>query len=364
MKKVYFFVTSLNSGGIENYLLRFLNYYEGQIEPVVICKGNTFGELEQEYLKVKYIKLIKKDIGHFNIASFFEIYKILKKEDAISVCDFTGNFAGIILFLAKLANVKKRVAFYRGSSNHFNETNLKLAYNNLMKYLVSKNATSILSNSKSALNYFYNDKITNDNRFKVVYNGIDSKKFIANGSVYNKEDFGIPTDAFVVGHTGRYDSAKNHKTILNVAKRICAKYDSIYFVLCGKDTDVYLKEVVKNDATLRDKVKILGYRNDVPSILTLFDLYFFPSITEGQPNALIEAMISGLPIVASNIEPILETTPKEIHNNLKPPLDIDGFTEAIEDFFLSKNKININLASWAEQKFNPDFSFNNFFIEL
>jgi glycosyltransferase involved in cell wall biosynthesis len=364
MKKVVFFVTSLNSGGIENYLLRFLTYYEGEIEPIIICKGNVFGELEDEYRKIKHIKIIKIDVGYFNLSAFFNIFNLLKEEKVNSICDFTGNFAGIILFVANLAKVKNRIAFYRGSSNRFKETKLRLIYNNWMLFLVKKNATSILSNSKSAFDFFYKNKSRVDSRFKVVYNGIDAKKFNSKSIIYKKEDFGIPKNAYVVGHTGRYNFAKNHKTILDVAIKICTKYDSIYFVLCGKDTDVYLGDEIASNPILKDKVKVLGYRNDVSSILTLFDLYFFPSITEGQPNSLIEAMISGLPILASNIGPIIETTPEEIHKDLKNPNDVDGYTIAIENFYASNVTNEQNFSNWAVQKFNPDILFNKFFIEL
>ena len=344
--------------------MRFLTYYEGQIEPIVICKGNAFGELEEEYEKIKHIRLLKKNIGYFNVASFIEIYKLLKKENCHSVCDFTGNFAGIILFIANLAKVKNRIAFYRGSSNHFKETKLRLIYNKLMLFLVDKNATTILSNSQSALNYFYNHKSKNDNRFKVIYNGIDANKFNSNAIRYKKSDFGIPENAFVVGHTGRYNAAKNHKTILKVAENICNKYNSVYFILCGKDTDVCLSEEIATNSVLKDKVKLLGYRSDVSSVLTLFDLYFFPSITEGQPNSLIEAMIRGLPIVASNIGPIIETTPYEVHKDLKVPLDVDGFTKSIEDIYLNKEIKKQNFSNWAIQKYNPEVLFNEFYIKL
>lgn len=364
MHKTIFFVTSLNSGGIENYLLRFLTYYDGKIEPVVICKGNAYGELEEEYRKIKGIQLIKMNIGYFDLKAYCFMYKMLKNSKVQSVCDFTGNFAGLVLLTANFAGIKKRIAFYRGSSNHFDETKIKLFYNVVMLHLVKRNATKILSNSYAALDYFYSNRNKKDERFKVIYNGIDVKKFKLKSVPYKKEDFGIPENAFVIGHTGRYNSAKNHSAIIEVAKNICNKYHSIYFVLCGKDTDVYLKDVVQLNPVLKDKVKLLGYRSDVPSVLTLFDLYFFPSITEGQPNSLIEAMITGLPIVASNIEPIIETTPLEIHQDLKKPLDVEGFIKLIEDFYLNKKEKNQNFSNWAIQKFNPDVLFNKFFIEL
>lgn len=364
MKKVVFFVTSINSGGIENYLLRFLNYFEGQIDPIVICKGNTFGELEEDYKKIKRIQLIKMDIGYFNANSYYRVYKLLKDQNIDAVCDFTGNFAGLILFSAKLAGIKKRIAFYRGSSNHFKETFFRLMYNRLMLFLVKKNATKILSNSKTAIEYFFPNRNSNDKRFKVIYNGIDNLMF-ENIIPFSKVDFNIPANSFVIGHTGRYNVAKNHQVILKIAEYICHKYNNIYFVLCGKDTDVFLNPIILSNPILKDKVKILGYRNDVKSILPVFDLFFFPSITEGQPNSLIEAMLFGLPIVASNITTIIETTPNELHTELLNPLDTKGFCERIEEYYLDESKrIKNNFRQWTQNRFDGKKLFNQFYEEL
>jgi glycosyltransferase involved in cell wall biosynthesis len=358
-------VSSLNSGGIENYLLRFLNYFDGQIEPIVICKGNVFGELEEDYKKVRHIQLIKMKVGYFNLNSYYAIYTILKKSKAQSVCDFTGNFAGLVLLMANFAGIKNRISFYRGSTNHFNETKVKLLYNLILLELVKWNATKILSNSYAALDYFYSNRDKQDTRFEVIYNGIDAKKFNSDANKLKKEDFGIPSNGFVVGHTGRYNSAKNHDTIIKVAEKLCAKYPDIYFMLCGKDTDVFLVDIVSNSDVLKNKVKILGYRNDVQAILPVFDIYFFPSITEGQPNSLIEAMITGLPIVASNIEPIIETTPNILHNELLNPMDVDGFCRRIEDYYLNPIKReNSNYSEWAKERFAPEVLFNQFYKEL
>jgi glycosyltransferase involved in cell wall biosynthesis len=365
MKKVVFFVTSLNSGGIENYLLRFLNFFEGQIEPIVICKGNVFGELEEEYQKIAHIQLIKMDVGYFNLNSYYKLYSFFKRSKVNSVCDFTGNFAGLILLSANFAGIDNRISFYRGSTNRFKESKARLVFNLFMLQLVKKNATKILSNSKAALDYFYSDRNNKEERFKVIYNGIDSIKYTSNLSRSKKEIFGIPSDGFVIGHTGRYNSAKNHDTIIKVAEKICKKYSNVYFILCGKDTDVFLSERISNNFVLKDKMRLLGYRNDVQDILAVFDLYFFPSITEGQPNSLIEAMISGLPIIASNIGPIIETTPATLHNELLTPLDVDGFCTRIEEYYLSRQKREENnFSSWAKKQFAPEVLFNQFYKEL
>jgi len=364
MKKIVFLVTTLNSGGIENYLLRFLSFFDGQLEPIVICKGNFFGELEEDYKKIKFIQLIKINIGYVNLYSYFKLYKLLKNKKIQTVCDFTGNFSGLTLFTANIAGITNRIAFYRNSEIKFRKIFLKLVYNRFVRFMVLYNATKILSNSETALIYFYPNKYKNDQRFKVINNGIDFLSFRSSESL-KRTEFDIPENSFVIGHTGRYDSQKNHITILRVAEKICLKHNNIYILLCGKDTDIYLSEIVLKSNILKDKVKILGYRNDINCILPMLDLFFFPSTIEGQPNSLIEAMITGLPIVASNINPIKETTPQVLHKELIAPMNVNGFCARIEEYYFSKKKReSSNFSDWAKDRFDPKILFNSFYTEL
>lgn len=83
---------------------------------------------------------------------------------------------------------------------------------------------------------------------------------------------------------------------MKVASELCHKYKDIHFVLVGKGVKEKYEMMVQQMG-LNKQIHLLGYRDDVLRILPLFDLYYFPSLTEGQPNALIEAMATGLPLL-------------------------------------------------------------------
>ncbi|MFR9165365.1 MAG: glycosyltransferase [Dysgonomonas sp.] len=358
-KKVAFFVTNLNAGGIENYLLRFIVHCYKNIDVQVYCKSGKFGELEKQYRDAG-AKLKSYKVGYFNIFSFWKLYNELKRENFDAVCDFTGNFAGMIMFLAYKAKIKKRIAFYRGSTNHFKETSLRLYYNRYMKHLINKYATNILSNSVAALDFFYPDRNADSLKFEVIYNGIDAKRFLSTKENL-KSELSIPANSFVVGHIGRFNKAKNHELIIKVAIALCKKHDDIHFILCGKDVDTNLSEIV-NANNLEQQIHLLGYRNDVIKVLNSLNCFYFPSITEGQPNALIEALICGLPFVASDISPIKETIPAEYHDQLVNIDSIEQSCNKILDIYTGKT--SFNLANWALEHYNSDILFNKFYDKL
>ncbi|KXO01402.1 hypothetical protein LS48_00335 [Aequorivita aquimaris] len=360
MNKIVFFVTGLDSGGIENYLLRFLKYKATSfLKIIVYCKGGNGGQLENEYLKIPNVQIIKNKLSFFNPIDYINLTKYFKQHHFDTVCDFTGNFAGPILWSAKQAGIKNRVAFYRGSTDHFEKTFLKSQYNSFVKRLTYKYASSILSNSQAAFDFFYS-KRRQDNRFKVIYNGVDSKQFEV-GNQNLRQALNIPNHAFVIGHTGRYNPAKNHRVIVEVAEKLIKMHNDIYFILCGNGVKENLKDKVK-ELEIDSNVRLFENRSDIPVFLNSMDAFFFPSITEGQPNALIEAMIMGLPFVASDIEPIKETVGKNSY--LLNPNDINGFVFILEDFYLKNVKRNSTLRDQTIKKFDYKERFNELYYVL
>lgn len=356
--KILFLVTSLNSGGIENYLLRFLRHYDHDITPVVLCKSGEFGDLQEEYASIQNIQLLKTKLGFFNFGAYRDFQTYLEEEKFHAVCDFTGNFAGLVMRGAAKAGIENRISFYRGSTNRFAETIFKRAYNTWMNTLVLKYATSILSNSEAAFTYFFKMK---DNRFQVIYNGINASQFdLKISQAEARKELNIPENAFVVGHTGRAHYSKNHATLIEVASILCKKYSDIYFAFAGKNTGESFNDLLK-EKDLTEKLFLLGYQGNIPMVLKSFDLFFFPSVTEGQPNALIEAMVSGLPFVASDITPIKETVPKVNHDLLFSPQDVDAFATKIEQFYLKQWKNDPQIMPEVKDKFNAEKRFGEFF---
>ena len=360
MKKVAFLLTGLNSGGLENYLLRFLKFYKEEIDATVVCKGGYMGDLKKDFEGLG-VNIISIKLGYFNPVKFNELYQVLKNGEFESVCDFTGNFATLPLYLANLSGIKKRIAFHRGSNNRFRETPVKTFYNKIINRQLPSVATHVLANSKAAMEFFHKEIWENDPKFEVIYNGINASQFL-NSKKNLREDLGIPKAAFVVGHVGRYNEAKNHKTIIEVAVKLCKKHPDIYVVLCGKDVDEQLRARVET-VGLSDQIKLLGYRQDIIKVLNTLDCFYFPSINEGQPNALIEAMIAGLPVIASDIDPIQETVPKELNGFLVPPLNSELAINRILEI-KNGNVEKIILKDWAIKNFSAQNWFGKFYSKL
>lgn len=356
-KKVCFLIPSVKSGGIETYLLRFLKLKGDEIDATVLVRNSKKGELYEAYKATGAI-IIFKPLGYFNLKSINWYLQFFKKEKFDTVCDFNANFAGIPMYLSKIAAVNKRITFYRQSSHHFQKSALRLAYTNYLNRLVFKYSTDIFSNSLSGLQFFFANEYAKDNRFKVIKNGVDIEDFSTsiNNKLELRESLELPKDKFIIGHTGRFAEAKNHLFLLDVASKLIAENNDYYFVLIGNDTNKLFPYCAK--LGIENNVKILGYKSNISEYLKAFDMFFFPSITEGQPNALIEAMIAGLPIAASNIPPIVECLPADRLDCLIDLADANSAAHQIAQ--IRKNPENYIYSKFATENFDAKVQFQIF----
>ncbi len=112
----------------------------------------------------------------------------------------------------------------------------------------------------------------------------------------------IPNSEFVVAWVGRLDPVKRLDVLIRCAEIMTAVPAQFLIVGDGPDR-ARIEQLLRSSAAVQ-RVHLLGWHTDIGSVLSAADAFLFPSLTEGMPNAVLEAMAGGLPIVASDI-PVL-----------------------------------------------------------
>ena len=156
--------------------------------------------------------------------------------------------------------------------------------------------------------------------------GVDIKKFGKStiDRANKRKELGIQEDSTVVLSVGELIVRKNHETSIQAI----ADMDVCYLIVGEGDLRQHLQSSIDRLAC-NDKIKLLGYRNDVADLYKVADIFVFPSYQEGLPVAVMEAMASGLPCVASKIRgntDLLETTEGGF---LCDPQDVSKFAEKL-----------------------------------
>jgi glycosyltransferase involved in cell wall biosynthesis len=358
--KVLFILPTLHAGGAENYALRFIRFCGNeQYDWYVLSPNLHKGDLHDDFEKAG-CKIIYQSIGYFDLHKSYKLYKLYKEHEFDVVTNFNGNFSGLSLLVASIACVPKKIAWHRRSTDAFGNNFFKKAYNRFANQLVRWNATHILSNSQFAFDNFYGKYQKNDKRFMVIPNGVDASLFdISATKEEARKILDLPVDSFIIGHVGRYDPAKNHETIFKVIASLKEKGVQFKFLFCGKGTDSAIFKSRLSYYDIESSVICLGLSKNVPLVYRTLDLFYFPSVTEGQPNALIEAMLSGVPFIASNILPIKEIIPEKFQDYL---VEADDVQNTIKKMFkiqtVSHNKITSDTKNWASTHFDPFVNFN------
>ena len=143
--------------------------------------------------------------------------------------------------------------------------------------------------------------------FHCIYNGIkQTSPIVKSGADIHKlrchirQELGLATNSKLLLTVARLHPQKGHDYLIPIIPEIIKKFPQVQFVWVGDgDRLQYLTDLL-NKYQIADKVTLLGYRDDIANLLTAADLFVFPSYQEGMPFAVLEAMVYGLPIVASD----------------------------------------------------------------
>ncbi len=132
--------------------------------------------------------------------------------------------------------------------------------------------------------------------------GVDTGKFAAAGSCGGKQfrkEMGIPEHAWVLLSVGELNEGKNHRAVVSALAAL--KRRDVYYLVCGQGRLADSLRRYAKSLGVGDFLKLAGYQENMPLIYQSADIFVFPSVREGMPVALMEAMAAGLPCVVSNI---------------------------------------------------------------
>lgn len=193
-------------------------------------------------------------------------------------------------------------------------------------------------------------------KIMVISNGRDVQKYVSALPASRTDLFAClkPSDILIVSNS-RVIKSKGFDEMLSAFSLLCNERSDLFFLVVGDGYDLDNYKALSHQLGIQDKVIFIGNRTDVPEILKACDIFWFASHYEGSPGVIIEGMLSRLPIIASDIPPVLENL-SDGHNALIfPKGDVNGLvnkTLYLLDNWNIRSRLTDNAYRLASTKFN------------
>lgn len=263
-----------------------------------------------------------------NISAFKQLKKIMKSED-FDVVHCHSPMGGVLARLVAKSIGLSPVIYTAHGFHFYNGAPLKnwLIYYNIEKYLSKFTDTIVTINEED---FEKAKKFKAKKVISVPGIGVDLSKFenLKVDRYKKREELEIPEGAVVLLTIGEMIKRKNHETALKALAQL--KYNNYIYLICGRgELESYLKNLAAN-LGIDDKVRFLGFRNDIPEICIASDVFVFPSYQEGLPVSVMEAMSAGLPIIASRIRGNTDLIQDGNGGFLHEPEDYLGIAKSID----------------------------------
>lgn len=275
------------------------NFKEGNT-----CSDDVISDLIREFDKI--------NVGHFqinfkrNIGSLIalkkcynEVVELTKrtKYDLVFCQSTIGGFVGRLLgmrFNISVVYIVHGFQFYKGCSA------VKWLLFYPIECYLSKYTTTLITTNIEDYN-LSKDRFLSLKNVYVPGVGIDLKKYnVSNVDIKKiREEWGVSDSDYLILSVGELSKRKNHATVIRAIAKM--RDDRIKYFICGQgELEMKLKQLIAKEH-LEEQVRLLGYRKDLLEIVSISDLFCFPSFSEGLPVSLMMAIALKRNVICSDI---------------------------------------------------------------
>ena len=366
-KKILHFIESGGLYGAENVILNLSKEMieDGQYEPVVGCIvycKNEESELfdKAQSLNIKAIRIVINN-KRFPLDILLAAFQLKRRK--ISLIHSHGYKPSIVGFIIRLLSGIPVIAtchlwFWRSDSPW------KFKIMTKLEIFLYRFYPKVVTVSKLIKDYLIASGVY-DGKIEIINNGIEIINHTCND--YNcyllKQELKLKEDVPIVLNLGRLSEQKAQYTIILAAKALKERGRKIYFLIAGEgELSKYLKDQI-NKNSVNDEVKLLGFRDNVDDLLQLADIFLLPSLDEGLPICLLEAMANCKPIITTPVGAIPNVIKDGHHGIFVQVKDITAIVKAVEilcDDFELRQRIAYNGYIKIKKEFGSEIMFKKY----
>jgi GalNAc-alpha-(1->4)-GalNAc-alpha-(1->3)-diNAcBac-PP-undecaprenol alpha-1,4-N-acetyl-D-galactosaminyltransferase len=350
--KIVLVISSLDTGGAERVLSELANYLVSQNYDVTLV---TFEKNQEKpfYFLDKKVNLLSLNIeknGNFfkkiiySFRAISNLRSLLKKSDFKIVISFL-HFVNIITLLS---SIKLNIPVLVSERIDPNFHNLPKIYE-WLRLKIYRLANKLIVQTKSAASYFPKNFF---GKIKIIPNPVKKPSNIK--SFFSQKPLKLIS-------AGRLDKQKDHQTLIKAFALLTESYPNLRLEIYGKGILKKDLELLIKRLGLTNKIFLKGVTENIEEKLLGADIFVFPSLYEGFPNALCEAMAVGLPVVASNCSGNVDVVTDYINGRLFKVGDANNLLKVLIEVL--EDDIQRKQISLKAVDLSSDYSYEKIFLE-
>jgi sugar transferase (PEP-CTERM/EpsH1 system associated) len=329
--KILHIVHSLQIGGLENGVVNLINNLNSDTFEHAVCCIDSSGPMADRIKRPVDIYSLKKGDNRDYLLSL-KISKVVRKvrPDIVHTRNW-GTIDGVAG--ARIAGVKKII-----HGEHGREATDPRGANSLRKRvrkLLGSWISQFVAVSDDLRSWLIDDVGISSAKVAQIINGVDTDFYSpSNQRQSTRARLGIEPDSFVVGTVGRLDPVKDHETLLKAFHSVSTsnEHRKLVLIVVGTGPLEERLKALSKQLNISAHIHFVGQQEEMQSLYQSMDIYVLPSIAEGISNTILEAMASGLPIIASNVGGNLELVEQGRNGFFFSPGSVDALAYLIGQY--------------------------------
>ena len=341
----------LGLGGLERVIVTLLRTIDrSRFEPSILCLrrlGPMVDELKGLDIPIFQVPWTK---GKPNYFAFREVARILRAQE-VDVIHTHNTWAFVDGGLgALLAGVPTHI-----HTDHARTFPDRLRYI-VLEHLLSYRAHKVVGVSQHTVDNLHRHEWISRRKLAVITNGIETDRFqFTIDKAAKRRELGLPPHGPVIGLNARLTPQKGITYLLQALPAVLRRFPDITVIIAGEGDLLSDLRAESEARGVAEHVRFLGLRPDVEELLQLYDVYVSPSLWEGLPMSLLEAMAAGCPIVASDVGGVPTALRHRVSGTLVPARDADALAAAIIEL-VGDPELRLRYAAAARKDAIEEFS--------
>jgi len=363
-RRVLHLVDTLNVGGTETQVAHVALRLRSRAHEVVVgclhAEGPLLEVLKRESVPIVEFRKGKTLLSLNGVYQLFRLAHFLRRGrfHAVHAHDLWSNL------LAVPAAWLARTPIIVSSRRYLADLEWYTPWKNAVMRLIYHLSTHVIVNSTPVFNLLVKRDNLPAEKIRILNNGVDVDRFAVAHADREQLFPGIGSDSKLIAVVANmYSRVKGHAHLISAARNVCRDTPAAMFVLIGDGKERPNLERQVRESGLEKNFLFLGSRSDVPELLACCDLFVLPSEAEALPNALLEAMAVGLPVVSTCVGGIPEIVSNGVNGLIVPPKDPHALAEAILSA-MQNPCFAKNLALAGQETVRTHFSFDRLLAEL